>query len=379
MAMAKERPVAPRHTRWHVDCPACLNAGRHEMFIIGPEVTFSEGAAQWIESRKVKAPGTRSRYVSENTLWDYETYVRALNKMFAGTPLGEFKKPHTGLGLLREYHRLRSLGHDPDDPEGPHWAHPASPNKINQEVGMLIRILKVAGCWTQDLEDNFQPLQRIEADVPRAMTPQEQAHWLATAHSCDRWQFIYHYSVFALQTVMSTNELRGLQFGDINLFSRIISVRSRSAKNKYRIRTVPLTDEAQFSVQWLLDRARAFGASLPNHHLLPFRIAPTVWDCNRGTSDSGLKKPWNEVRKASGIAWVRLYDMRHCGLTRLAEAGVPIQVMMSMAGHVSRRMQEHYTHISEQAKRIAVEAAFGAKKQPGSYQQLHQRQSEAIV
>lgn len=129
--MAKERPVALRHTRWHVDCPACLNAGRHEMFIIGPEVTFSEGAAQWIEGRKVKAPGTRSRYVSENTLWDYETYVRALNKMFAGTPLGEFKKPHIGLGLLREYHRLRSLGYDPDDAGGPRWAHPAGPNKIN--------------------------------------------------------------------------------------------------------------------------------------------------------------------------------------------------------------------------------------------------------
>jgi len=54
-----------------------------------------------------------------------------------------------------------------------------------------------------------------------------------------------------------------------------------------------------------------------------------------------------------------------------------------MAGHISRRMQQHYTHISEMAKRAAVESAFGktyndtaakgrpatqqAKKQPSSY------------
>jgi len=44
----------------------------------------------------------------------------------------------------------------------------------------------------------------------------------------------------------------------------------------------------------------------------------------------------------------------------MAEAGVPIPVILSMAGHISTRMQQHYTSISEFAKRRAVEAAFGA-------------------
>jgi hypothetical protein len=345
--------------------------------IIGPELIFSLAAQQWIDSRKVKAPGSRSRYVSERTIWDYEQYVRALDRMFAGTPLGEFRK--NGVGMLKEYHRLRSIGHDPDDPEGVKWDRPCGPNKINQEIGLLLRVLKMGGCLPDDLDEEFEPLQREESGLQRAMTPEEQAHWLDTAASKDRWQLVWLYSILALHTTCSTNELRGLQIGDVNIFSRILSVRPASSKNKYRTRTIPLTPEALWSAERLIERARSLGASSPTHHLFPFRVAPTVWDPTRGMTESGIRKPWDEVRVKSGLTWLREYDLRHCGLTRLAEAGVPIQVMMSMAGHISRKMQEHYTHISEQAKRVAVESAFGGKKQSGSYPARYQRMRESVV
>jgi hypothetical protein len=45
----------------------------------------------------------------------------------------------------------------------------------------------------------------------------------------------------------------------------------------------------------------------------------------------------------------------------MAEAGVPIPVILSMAGHISVRMQQHYTSVSEYAKRCAVEAAFDGR------------------
>jgi hypothetical protein len=50
-----------------------------------------------------------------------------------------------------------------------------------------------------------------------------------------------------------------------------------------------------------------------------------------------------------------------------------------MAGHISRKMQEHYTHISDQAKRVAVESAFGGKKAAGSYPARYQRMRESVV
>jgi integrase len=347
---------------------------------IGPDLTFSAAAQLWIDSRKVKAPGGRSKYVSENTLWYYEQYARALDKMFAGTPLGEFSK--NGLGLIREYHRLRSIGHDPDapdDPESPRWEKPAGPNKINQEVWLLTRVLRFAGIWNPEIEKEFEPLPREESDVPRALTPEEQAHWLDTASSVERWQLVWLYSILGLHTTASTNELRALQLADVNLYSRILEVRTRSSKNRYRNRTIPLTPEAQWAVERLLERAKALGATQPHHHLFPFRITTNRWDPARGMTESGIRKLWDEVRAKSGILWLRQYDLRHSGLSRLAEAGVPIQVMMDMAGHISRKMQQHYTHISDQAKRIAVESAFGGKKQQGSYQGRYQRMRETVV
>ena len=65
-----------------------------------------------------------------------------------------------------------------------------------------------------------------------------------------------------------------------------------------------------------------------------------------------LKKLWQEVRNASGIAWFRPYDTRHTGATRMAESGVPPEIIMRRLGHASDRMRQHYTHIFEQAQRM---------------------------
>jgi hypothetical protein len=152
------------------------------MITIGPELIFSTAVKLWIDSRKVKAPGSRSRYVSERTIWDYEQYARSLNRFFEQTPLCQIH-----VGMVREYHRLRSIGHDPDDPEGVRWNKPCGPNKINQEIGLLCRVMRFVGAWTTELGEKFEPLQREESGAKRAMTPEEQAHWLDTAASNDRW------------------------------------------------------------------------------------------------------------------------------------------------------------------------------------------------
>jgi hypothetical protein len=57
----------------------------------------------------------------------------------------------------------------------------------------------------------------------------------------------------------------------------------------------------------------------------------------------------------------RLHDSRHTLITELAESGAGDQTIMDIAGHVSRQMLKHYSHIRMQAKRDALEAV--SKKQ----------------
>jgi hypothetical protein len=48
----------------------------------------------------------------------------------------------------------------------------------------------------------------------------------------------------------------------------------------------------------------------------------------------------------------------------MAEEGIRIAVIMKRAGHVSARMSDHYTHISEQAERREFERVRGPHRPP---------------
>lgn len=65
-----------------------------------------------------------------------------------------------------------------------------------------------------------------------------------------------------------------------------------------------------------------------------------------------------------------LHDARHTLITELAESGAGDETIMDIAGHVTRQMLRHYSHIRMQARREALEAvlqkqqARAKKKEP---------------
>ena len=56
------------------------------------------------------------------------------------------------------------------------------------------------------------------------------------------------------------------------------------------------------------------------------------------------------------LAGVRFHDLRHTCITKLSEGQGSEQTIMAIAGHVSRKMLEHYSHIRMEAKRAALDA-----------------------
>ena len=129
-------------------------------------------------------------------------------------------------------------------------------------------------------------------------------------------------------------------------------MRRKTAKNRYRARTIELVGaDVLWALECLISRARELGSVDPQHYLFPWRVSVGKYDPEKGMSESGIKKLWNEVREASKLRWFRQYDCRHTAITRLAESGVPTDVIMAMAGHVSEKMRRHYTHISQAAPR----------------------------
>jgi len=71
----------------------------------------------------------------------------------------------------------------------------------------------------------------------------------------------------------------------------------------------------------------------PTRHLKSWRSA-----CRTLTKKAGLSGFW-------------FHDLRHCAITQLAENRASESTIMSIAGHVGRRMLQRYSHVRKEAKR----------------------------
>jgi hypothetical protein len=108
------------------------------------------------------------------------------------------------------------------------------------------------------------------------------------------------------------------------------------------------------------------------------RLIPTssraLWHTNQGAPSIGALRP---AILPLGIAFFRHEGTaRHTCITKLAEGQASEQTIMAIAGHVSRKMLEHYSHIRMEAKRAALDAIaqvpIPAIFEAGSHQIPHQ-------
>ena len=83
---------------------------------------------------------------------------------------------------------------------------------------------------------------------------------------------------------------------------------------------------------------------------------PRVWNVDLGRPMGEWKSAWAAACKEAKIRY-RWHDLRHTFISRLAEnPAVSEGTIKSLAGHVSKRMLERYSHIRTRAKRSAIEA-----------------------
>jgi integrase len=60
-------------------------------------------------------------------------------------------------------------------------------------------------------------------------------------------------------------------------------------------------------------------------------------------------------RSAAPLRGLRFHDLRHQAITEMAEGGASDATMTALAGHMSRRMLEHYSHVRMAAKRTVLD------------------------
>ena len=91
-----------------------------------------------------------------------------------------------------------------------------------------------------------------------------------------------------------------------------------------------------------------------------------------------LKTVWNNIRAKAKVK-DRWHDNRHTLVTELAESGAGDQTIMDIAGHVSKQMLKHYSHIRMEAKRKALESVVENRAQKTTEENTPQECAESPV
>jgi integrase len=98
-------------------------------------------------------------------------------------------------------------------------------------------------------------------------------------------------------------------------------------------------------------RAELLGDGEPDHFVFP--------SCEHNQFDftkhqKSWRTAWRSLTDEAGLKGFRFHDLRHQAITELAEAGTTDATLQALAGHLSRRMIEHYSHVRMEAKKVAV-------------------------
>lgn len=248
------------------------------------------------------------------------------------------------------------------------------------ETGVLRRMLKRAKVWNAISED-VKALPERQGAIGKVLTADLKRKLFEVAASKPEWSAAHCAAVLAVSTTCQGVEIKNLRWQDVDLFARVATIRrSKSAAGH---RTIPLNGDAMAALRRLLERARALGSSEPEHYVFPtcenLTIDPTrpqkswrtAWrklvmetarrvgrEAARQALDAkcGLRAAIAALKRAAApVEGLRFHDLRHQAITEMAETGASDATLMALAGHMSRRMLEHYSHVRMAAKRTALD------------------------
>ena len=232
------------------------------------------------------------------------------------------------------------------------------PAIINMEMGVIRRMMKKAKRWHL-VGAEIKPL-REPSSIGRALAHSEKVKLLAVVKSRPEWQNARLAAILALNTTMRGCEIKNLRWRDVDLLTRVLSV--RKSKTEAGERTIPTNEAAFAAIRELRENAQLFSDTKPEHFLFPAceheRIDPTK-------PVKSWRTAWRHLTKAAGIPGLRFHDLRHHAITELAESQASDQTIMSVAGHVSQRMLARYSHVRIDAKRNALDALSKGSERHG--------------
>ncbi|PNS09820.1 tyrosine-type recombinase/integrase [Solilutibacter silvestris] len=136
--------------------------------------------------------------------------------------------------------------------------------------------------------------------------------------------------LLALNTGLRRGELFGLEWGNLNLQARLLTVEAGNAKSG-KTRHLPLNDDAMRMLkQW---KKQGDGKGL-------------VFPSSSGARFNNINKAWSGIVAAAKLPDFNFHDLRHDFASKLVMAGVDLNTVRELLGHADIKMTLRYAHLA---------------------------------
>lgn len=231
--------------------------------------------------------------------------------------------------------------------------------KAGRALHQLRMVLKQAVRW-EVLGRNVAEAARkpkVDREEMLVWTPAQVARFLEAA----RAHRLAPLFTLAISTGMRKGELLGLQWEDVDLEGRLLTVRrslSVNPQGQYEV-GLPKTDKGRRRVALAQDTVEALRAHWRAEHR--GRRAPRAGDFVF-TAASGnyvqprqLDKVYRALTQAAGVPRIRFHDLRHTAASLLIRRGVPAKVVADRLGHADPSFTlKVYTHVYDDQRTAAA-------------------------
>src|ERR1039458_7963915 len=253
----------------------------------------------------------------------------------------------------------------------------AGPKTINDEVQLLLRLCGEQGALIRAVLRRDKALKLALPPSPgRPYSSEEKARMLEEARKL-RTPQMHAALALDLNTGLRDKELREIRWEQIDLVHKKALTVGKSKTEAGTGRVIPLNDTAVIAMEahaaWY---ARRFGECRPEWYVFAFG-SPLPADPTRPITS--FKTAWIKVREKAGVKG-RWHDNRHTLVTELAESGAGDEVIMSIAGRVSRAMLSPDAHVGMKTRGGALEEIPARKPAADAKRQKEaERQQQAAV
>lgn len=185
------------------------------------------------------------------------------------------------------------------------------------------------------------------------------------------WETARLAAILALNTTMRGCELKGLRWRDVDLMERTIMI--RRSKTVAGERVIPLNADALSVILSLREKAQKLFGDIVESDWYVFPHAEGYSKPDPKQPMSGWRSAWRSMTRAvycsacgklqqpakvcantncstdiskirSPLHGLRFHDLRHHAITELAESQASERTIMAIAGHISTKMLDHYSH-----------------------------------